>query len=106
MARAQVTVATYTAPPPAKPAAVKRLKARRSGSRLSVTWAPATHATRYELRATLSDGRRLFVRQRRTRFAISAVAARTRATITVVGLKADGTRGARGGVKIVGRTRG
>ncbi len=91
--RTQRTVATYVAPPPTKPAAVRRLKTRRSGSKVTVTWAKAANARRYELRITVSDGRRLFVRQTGTRFTIPAVTARTRATITVVGLKADGTRG-------------
>jgi hypothetical protein len=101
--RAQITVATYVAPPPAKPATVKRLKARRSGTRLAVSWSTATNAKRYELRATLSDGRRLRVRQKGTRFTIPAVATRTRATITVVGLKADGTRGKAATVKVAAK---
>ena len=91
--RARLTLATYVAPPPAKPSAIRRLKARRSGRRVSIAWANAANARRYELRITVSDGRRLFARQTRTRFTIGAMAAGTRATITVVGLKADGTRG-------------
>jgi hypothetical protein len=101
--RAQITVATYIASAPAKPAHVKRLRARRSGTRLSVTWAKAANAKRYELRATLSDGRRIFVRQRGTRFTITAVATKTRATIFVVGLTADGKRGKQASVVVLGK---
>jgi hypothetical protein len=101
--RTQLTIATYVAPAPPKPATIKRLKARRSGTKLAVTWATAANAARYELRATVSDGRRIFVRQKGTRFTIPAVASKTRATITVVGLKADGTRGGKGTVKVAAK---
>jgi len=101
--RTQLTVATYVAPAPAKPATVKRLKATRSGTKLAVRWAAAANAKRYEIGATLSDGRRLRVRQKGTRFTIPAVAARTRATITVVGLKADGTRGRKATTKVAAK---
>jgi hypothetical protein len=101
--RTQLTIASYVAPPPAKPATVKRLKARRSGTKLAVTWSTAANAKRYELRATLSDGRRLFVRQKSTRFSIPGVASKTRATITVAGLKGDGTRGKKATVKVAAK---
>ncbi|HWI72773.1 MAG TPA: hypothetical protein VNT55_12540, partial [Baekduia sp.] len=80
--RTQITIGSYVAPPPVRPATVKRLKARRSGSRVSVTWAKAANAARYELRATVSDGRRLLVRQKGRKFSIPRVAARTRVTVT------------------------
>ena len=101
--RAQLPVATYVAPPPVKPATVKRLKARRSGTKVSVSWAKAANAKRYEIRATLSDGRRLLVRQKGTRWSVPRVAARTRVTITVVGLKADGTRGRKATAKVAAK---
>jgi hypothetical protein len=101
--RTQLTIASYVAPPPARPATVKRLKARRSGTKLAVTWAKASNAARYELRATLSDGRRLLVRQKGLRFSIPGVASRTRATITVVGLKGDGTRGKKATAKVAAK---
>jgi len=86
-----------------KPATIKRLKATRSGSKLSVSWATAANAKRYELRATLTDGRKLFVRQKGTRFSIPSFAAKSRATITVTGLKADGTRGKTATVKVTAK---
>ena len=92
--RTKLDVATYVAPPPARPATVKRLTAARRGSRLAISWRPAANARRYEARVTLSDGRRLLFLQRGTRLSIPAVAARTRATITVRGVKGDTTRGA------------
>jgi hypothetical protein len=101
--RAQLTVASYVAPPPVRPATPKRLKARRSGSRLVVSWARAANAKRYEVRASLSDGRRLLVRQKGTRLTIPAFATRTRATVTVAGLKPDGTRGRKATVKVAAK---
>jgi hypothetical protein len=101
--RTQLTVASYVAPPPPRPATPRRLKARRAGTKLSITWAKAANGRRYEVRATLSDGRRLLARQRGTRFTIPRVAAATRATITVAGLKADGTRGRKATVKVAVR---
>lgn len=101
--RAQLTVASYVAPPPAKPATPKRLKARRSGTKLVVSWARAANARRYEVRATLSDGRRLLVRQKGTRLTIPAFATKARATVTVTGLKADGTRGRKATVKVTAK---
>jgi len=98
--RTQITVATYVAPAPRRPARVTRLRARRSGTRLAVTWARAANAKRYEIRATLSDGRRLRIRQAAARLTIPAVARATRATITVTGLKADLTRGKAATVKV------
>ncbi len=91
--RTQLTVARYVAPKPAVPAPVKRLRARRSGTRLAVSWRPEANARRYEVRATLSDGRRLLALQRATKLTISRVAGRTRASITVRAIKADATRG-------------
>jgi hypothetical protein len=101
--RARLTVASYVAPPPPKPATPKRLKARRSGTRLVVSWARAANARRYEVRATLSDGRRLLVRQKGTRLTIPAFATKARATITVAGLKPDGTRGRKATVKVAAK---
>jgi hypothetical protein len=98
--RTQITVATYVAPAPPRPARVTRLRARRSGTRLAVTWARAANAKRYEIRATLTDGRRLRIRQAAARLTIPAVARATRATITVTGLKADLTRGKAATVKV------
>lgn len=102
--RAQLTIASYVAPAPPKPATVKRLKGRRRGTRLVVSWAKAKDAARYEVRATLSDGRRLLSRGKATKLTIPAFATKARATITVTGLKADGTRGRKATLKIAAKT--
>lgn len=101
--RKELSVASYVAPPPPRPATPKRLKARRTASALTVAWSKAANAKRYEIRATLSDGRRLLVRQKGTRVTIPRFATRSRATITVVGLKADGTRGRKATVKVTAK---
>ena len=70
---------------------------------MTITWSAARNAKRYEIRATLSDGRVIMVRQKGTRLAIPAVAAATRATITVTGLKGDNTRGRKATLKVAAR---
>lgn len=101
--RKNLTVASYVAPPPARPAAIKRLRAIRGTKALTITWSKAKNAKRYEIRATLSDGRVILVRQKGTRLAIPAVATRTRATITVTGLKGDNTRGRKATLKVAAK---
>jgi hypothetical protein len=101
--RKNLTVASYVAPPPAKPATPKHLKATRGTKAMTITWSTAKNAKRYEIRATLSDGRVLLVRQKGTKLAIPAVAAATRATITVTGLKGDNTRGKKATLKVAAK---
>ncbi|WCB92370.1 hypothetical protein DSM104299_01063 [Baekduia alba] len=101
--RTTLTVGSYVAPPPAKPATPKRLKATRTSKALKISWATAKNAKRYEIRATLSDGRRLLSRQKPTRLTIGSVTSTTRATITVTGLKADGTRGKKATIKVAAK---
>lgn len=101
--RKNLTVASYVAPPPPKPATPKHLKATRGTKAMTITWSKAKNARRYEIRVTLSDGRVIMVRQKGTRLAIPAVATRTRATITVTGLKGDNTRGRKATLKVAAK---
>jgi hypothetical protein len=101
--RKTVTVTSYVAPPPAKPATPKHLKATRGTKAMTITWSAAKNAKRYEIRATLSDGRVILVRQKGTRLAIPAVANATRATITVTGLKPDDSRGHKATLKVAAK---
>jgi hypothetical protein len=101
--RKNLTVASYVAPPPARPATPRHLRATRGTKAMTITWSTARNAKRYEIRATLSDGRVIMVRQKGTRLAIPAVAAATRATITVTGLKGDNTRGRKATLKVAAR---
>jgi hypothetical protein len=101
--RKNLTVASYVAPPPPKPATPKHLRATRGTKAMTITWSAAKNAKRYEIRATLSDGRVIMVRQKGTRLSIPAVATRTRATITVTGLKADNTRGRKATLKVAAK---
>jgi hypothetical protein len=55
----QVRVATYVAPAPAKPGAVRGLRARRSGTKMSVSWRPARGAARYSVVLKGAKGTRL-----------------------------------------------
>ena len=91
--RASLTVGSYVAPAPVKPSTPPHLRGRRSGTKLVVTWGAARNATRYEVTAALSDGRRIALRQTPRKLTIPAFATKAHATVTVVGLKADDTRG-------------
>jgi hypothetical protein len=101
--RTTLTVASYVAPPPPKPATPKHLRATRGTKAMTITWSKAKNARRYEIRAKLSDGRVILVRQKGTRLSIPAVASATRATITVTGLKADNTHGRKATLKVAAK---
>ena len=100
--RANVDVASYTAPAPARPAQPRGVKLSRKGSRVTVTWRPATRAARYLVRATLSDGRRLllFATGKKRSVRISGVPSATRGTIRVAGLRPDGSEGRAASVRL------
>jgi hypothetical protein len=93
--RENVDVASYTAPAPARPARPGGVKAKRKGSRVTVTWRPARRSARYLVRATLNDGRKLifFATAKKRSVRVSGLARGVRGTITVAGLKPDGSAG-------------
>ena len=99
--RENIEVARYTAPAPAKPARPGGVKAKRKGSRATVTWRPAARSVRYLVRATLSDGRRLifFATAKKRTVRVSGLAKGVRGTISVAGLKPDGSAGPAAKVK-------
>ena len=98
-------IATYTAPGPVKPGAVSRLKVKRSGTNLTVSWRGARGATRYAVLLHGAHGTRLgrlvTARTHRTRFA--AVRRDERVTVTVQALSAKLRRGPTR--KVISRTR-
>jgi hypothetical protein len=93
--RENLDVASYTAPAPLRPARPAGLKLARKGSRVTVSWRPARRAARYLVRATLSDGRKLllFATAKKRSVRITGVPSDVRGTITVAGLKPDGSAG-------------
>ena len=100
-------VARYTAPRPRRPRRPGSLRITPRQGVLSVRWARAGGAASYEVRVVLSDGRRLlFLPKRTTRhLTIPAVAAGTRASVTVRGVSATGRRGPRAHARVVVRRR-
>jgi hypothetical protein len=102
--RTKRTVATYTAPPRAKPAlptgvklgTIGRARASKASPRgLTITWRAAKGAARYGVRVVLPDGRRLFfLRNADDRVVrIHDVPAEGRAVVRIVGLRRDNTTG-------------
>jgi hypothetical protein len=90
--RTNLTVARYVAPARVRPAK-PRVTVRRQGSKLVVRWKRDARAKRYELRATLTDGRTLLLLLKKPQTTISAVAKTTTATVTVRGIDATGAAG-------------
>ena len=95
MPRESVTVARYTAPAWKKPAKPGKLRARRSGSNLIVTWRAAAGAARYAVYVTAADGEReLFIASaRKRRLKVRGIARDDRAVVKLQGLRADGVPG-------------
>ncbi len=93
--RAELNVASYTAPPRLKPGRPKQLRARRSGSRLVVTWAPSGKATRYVLNVALPDGRVVATLPKGSarRATIAGVPKKGRVRVAIKGQFSDGTTG-------------
>jgi hypothetical protein len=95
MLRERLRVARYRAPGRALPGRPRRVRVRRRGSTLRVTWAPATRAVRYRVVVRLSDGRRrTFMASRRRRsITMRGVVRGVRGSVRVTGLRADMLRG-------------
>lgn len=93
--RGEYKVASYVAPPPAKPLLPKRLQVKRAGTRLLISWAPQAGLSRYQLAVKLTDGRKVLLlpggKARRTVF--SGVKPRVGATVTLKGQFATGVTG-------------
>jgi hypothetical protein len=76
---------TFTSFKPQSPrlAKPKRIRVRRSGSRVRVSWRKVKGATRYEVAANLSSRRMVFARTRRTRVTLRRVPRYVAGRITV-----------------------
>ena len=81
-----LTAARFRSGPPAIGKA-RRIRARRRGRRLQITWRRARNATEHRVTVGLSDGRRLLLvpKGRRTRVTVGQVAKGTKARIVVRG---------------------
>jgi hypothetical protein len=89
------TIGTYKAPGPIKPSKVKRLRAKRKGRSLIVSWRPAKNANRYSVlvkgREGTRLGRMLGSKARKVRF--NHVGSDRRLTVTVVAIAKNKQRG-------------
>ena len=95
-------MASYTAPAPPRPAAPRRLRLKRQGSKLVLSWARAAGLARYRLTVKLTDGRVLLLLPRGTATSatVSGVARPTRASASLQGERTDGTTGSKTTVKL------
>jgi hypothetical protein len=97
--RKTLVVARYIAPPPLRPAK-PRLKIRRSGTKLIVTWPKDAESRRFSVSATLSNGRVLALAPKAPKVTIGGVARSTSATVTVRGQDRNGIAGPRATVRV------
>ena len=104
--RRRLEVATYRAPAPSGPARPRRVRVRRAGKRLVISWARVRGAREYEVRASLPvDGRRLMLRTRRRRAVVRRVERQDRARITVAGVDEALVVGRRASARLGARRR-
>jgi hypothetical protein len=93
--RLEKVLAKYTAPKPARPGRVTKLRVRRRSRTLVVTWKGAKGAATYLVRADLGDGRRLerIVKGKARKLSIAGVGKRVSAKVKVGGRTAQGVEG-------------
>jgi hypothetical protein len=76
------TIATFVAPSPAKPARPK-VKVKRSGTSLRVTWKTVRGAKRYTVAVSLSDGRKLAYTTKRAKVSVPGVGKNVTGSVSV-----------------------
>ena len=91
--RKSIVAGTYIAPGPTKPGRPRRVRLRRKGTKLVITWRRAPRAVEYAVRAKLRDGRRLVIPTKKRKLTIGNVPGIDSGTIAVYGMKADRTAG-------------
>ena len=100
--RKQMKVASYTAPPPLRPAAPRGLRLKRQGTKLVLSWTRTAGLARYRLTVKLTDGRVLLLLPRGTATSagVTGVAKAETASASLQGERADGTTGPRATAKL------
>jgi hypothetical protein len=91
----EVTLGSFTVPPPPKPGAARKLKAVHRGGALVLTWTPGANAASQEVRVALGNGiGKIYTLKRSARtLRVPRVAATVTGTVKVTGVRADGARG-------------
>ncbi len=91
----EVPVGSYKAPPPPKPAKVDRLRARKAGDRLTVTFKPPKRAVRTEVVVTGKNGTRLaqLATGKQKKLVFANVKWETKFKVKARGVGDDGRRG-------------
>ncbi|WP_284536207.1 PKD domain-containing protein [Nocardioides sp. T2.26MG-1] len=87
--REEVTVTTYRAPGPLRPAATGRVTIRRTATRAVAVWPDAARARTWRVVATVSDGRRWSVALDRRRLVLPSVFRSKTVKVTVRGVSAS-----------------
>lgn len=89
------TLGSFSLPKPPKPGVARALKATHRAGALLLTWKPAKHAAKQEVRVQLGNGiGQVFrVSARTKRLRVPGVAATVTGRFSVVGIRADGVTG-------------
>ena len=98
IATTKTTIATFVAPAPAKPAKPK-VKVKRSGTTLKVTWKTVRGAKRYTVAVSLSDGRKLSYTTRHAKVSVPAVGKKVTGSVSV-SAQAGALTGAKGTARL------
>lgn len=91
--REEIKVATYRAPGPQRPGRTRRIVIDRSATRAVATWAAAPRAARWQVVATVSDGRRWSMRVDRRRLELPSVFRTKTVKVRVRGISRDDVLG-------------
>jgi hypothetical protein len=93
--RDTLRVARYRAPAPRRPGKPRKLRVRRRGASLVVSWRPAAGAQRHMAFVRAADGERevFLVRGRKRRIRVRGVERSHRAIVQVTGVRFDGLPG-------------
>jgi hypothetical protein len=98
----EITLGSFTVPPPPRPGVARKLRATHRGGALVLTWLPGANAASQEVRVTLGNGiGRLFTLKRSAKtLRVPAVAAAVTGTVKVTAIRADGARGKTASAKV------
>ncbi len=103
--RARIPVASYMAPKVVRPGKPPKLLVKRSGRKLTITWAKTRDAGTFYANITLADGRKLFISTKKRKVTVPAVGRNVKASVSIAGVTSDRLRGKFSGEKLKARAR-
>jgi len=98
----EITLGSFTVPPPPKPGVARKLRAVHRSGALVLTWVPGANAASQEVRVTLGNGiGKIYTLKRAAKtLRVPGVAAAVTGTVKVTAVRADGARGKTASTKV------